>query len=59
MTTPITSRPVFFQSFAREKPEIRYAWLRYWIFSDEGAAVLPHTTESLSLEDRQKEMVLV
>ena len=41
-----------------KNPRFVQAWLRYWIFSDDGAALIPRrgdsTAESLSLEERQK-----
>jgi hypothetical protein len=59
-TKTILSWSLFFQALARQKPEIRYAWMRYLMFSDEGAALLPRSTESLlSVEERQKQLVLV
>jgi hypothetical protein len=49
---------VFFKALQRQKSTLVQAWLRYWIFSDDGAALLPRrtdgTAESLSLEEREK-----
>jgi hypothetical protein len=49
--------PVFFQALRKQKPSILHAWLRYWIFSDDGAALIPRpgdrTAESLAFQERQ------
>jgi hypothetical protein len=57
MTTTLLSWPVFFQALQRQNPAIRHAWLRYWIFSDEGAALLARSKQVL--EERQKQLVLL
>ena len=58
MTTTLIPWPVFFQALRRQKSTIRQAWLRYWIFSDDGAALNPKTKDrkpaSLSHEELQK-----
>jgi hypothetical protein len=58
MTTPSIPWHVFFKALRMQKSTIVHAWLRYWIFSDDGAALLPRRkddwAESLSLEKRQK-----
>ena len=58
MTTPLIPWPVFFKTLQRQKSTIVHAWLRYWIFSDDGAALLSKrtngTAESRSLEEREK-----
>ena len=53
---------VFFEALQRQKSTIVHAWLRYWIFSDDGAALIPKrgedTGESLSLDEKQKGALL-
>ena len=58
MLAPLIPWPVFFKALQRQRSTLFQAWLRYWIFSDDGAALIPRrgdgTAESLSLEERQK-----
>jgi hypothetical protein len=58
MPTTLLPWRVFFQVLQRQRSTIVQAWLRYWIFSDDGAAMIPRrgdsTAERLSLEERQK-----
>jgi hypothetical protein len=58
MLAPLIPWPVFFKALQMQKPTIVHAWLRYWIFSDDGAALLPRskdgTAESSSPEEREK-----
>jgi hypothetical protein len=58
MLAPLIPWPVFFKALQRQKSTIVQAWLRYWIFSDDGAALLPRrtdgTAESRSLKEREK-----
>jgi hypothetical protein len=59
MTPPMISWTTFFQALRRQKPAIVHGWLRYWTFTDEGAALISGSSNSLpSLEKRQKETVL-
>ena len=58
MSTTLISWQLFFKALRTQKPGIRHAWLRYWMFSDEGAALRPkskeRSVETLSVEQRQK-----
>ena len=58
MPTTLLPWRIFFQALQRQKYTLRQAWLRYWIFSDDGAALVPRrgdsTAERLSLEEKQK-----
>jgi len=58
MPTTLLPWRIFFQALQRQRSTIVQAWLRYWIFSDDGAGLIPRrgdgTAESLSLEERQK-----
>ena len=58
MTTTVIPWPVFFQVLRKQRSTLRQAWLRYWMFSDDGAALIPklkdRKPESLSLEEKQK-----
>jgi hypothetical protein len=58
MLAPLIPWPVFFKALQRQKSTLLQAWLRYWIFSDDGAALLPRrtdgTAESSSLKEREK-----
>jgi hypothetical protein len=50
--------PVFFQALRKQNPIILNAWLRYWIFSNDGAALIPRpdddTAESLAFHESQE-----
>ena len=58
MPAPLIPWRIFFQALQKQKYTLRQAWLRYWIFSDDGAALLPRnkdgTAESSSLQEREK-----
>jgi hypothetical protein len=58
MPAPLIPWQVFFKALQRQKSTILHAWLRYWIFSDDGAALIPRpgekTAESSSLQEREK-----
>ena len=58
MPTTLLPWRIFFQALQKQKYTLRQSWLRYWIFSDDGAALVPRrgdrTAERLSLEEKQK-----
>jgi hypothetical protein len=62
MPTPSIPWPVFFKALRMQRSTLVHAWLRYWIFSDAGAALIPKRGdgrgESLSLEEKQKKALL-
>ena len=56
MSATLIPWPVFFKALQRQRSTLVHAWLRYWIFSDDGEALTPRrrdgTAESLSVEER-------
>jgi hypothetical protein len=40
-TTSIVPWSVFFQALKRQRENLQEAWLRYWMFSDDGAELRP------------------
>lgn len=58
MATKLTPWHVFFKSLRRQKAETVQNWLRRWVFTDDGAALIPgrgnHTAKSSSLEEKER-----
>jgi hypothetical protein len=47
-TTLIVPWPLFFELLHRQRAALRPAWLRYWMFSDNGASLGPKRGEGNS-----------